>query len=240
MSKLITSTHLFCYVYVKTARVGKSGKGEPKYEATVVIPKDHPDVQRIEDAIAEVYEQEKNGKFKGLPLTSRKFSNPLRDGDEYIEDNPATAPDEYAGCYFIKGTSNTQPKLWDADGTDVYDIDEQIYSGMFGRAELVFWPYNNESVGITVFLNSIKKTRDGDRLTGGSSSATIDAYDEEDYSEDAAPKRGAGRSTATSRAPKAAAGAKPAAKKPVRIWDEDEDGTPIYSDNGGKNWFYED
>lgn len=246
MSKLFTSTHLLVFVFVKTAREPKPPKkGDAKYEATIVIPKDHPDVQRIDDAIAEVYEAEKNGKFKGMPLTSRNFWNPLRDGDEYIEEHPETAPEQYAGCYFIKATSTSQPKLWDAQGQDIFDIDAEMYSGVFGRAELKFHPFDTESKGITVFLNSIKKTRDGERLSGGGDSNVAAFDEEEDYSEPAtrkAPPR-AGRNTAPAakQAPAARTAPprpKPAPKKPAIEWATDEEGNDIYSEDGGENWFY--
>lgn len=230
MSKLITSTHLLVFVFVKTARVPKNGKGDPKYEATLVIPKDHPDVQRIDDAISEVYEAEKNGKFKGLPITSKNFHNPLRDGDEYLMENP-DAPEQYADSFFVKCTSTSQPKLFDSTGQDINDIDEEIYSGVFGRADITFWPFNNESKGITVFLNSIKKTRDGDKLAGGGHSSPAAFDEEEDYSE--APKKTPTRPTRNA-APARPAPAKPA---PVRQWAKDAEGNDIWSDDGD-NWFY--
>lgn len=241
MSKLITSTHLLVYVYVKTARTPQDGKGEPKYEATIVIPKDHPDVERIDNAIAEVYEAEKNGKFKGMPLTSKNFNNPLRDGDDYIADNPDKAPAEYAGCYFMKASSTSQPKLWAADGSEIFDIEEEMYSGVFGRCDITLWPYDNQSKGITCFLNGIKKTKDGPRLAGAT--ATVEAFDEEeDYTEarKTPPARGGARQTPPARGGAtrpAAPKPKPAPKKPTREWAQDEDGNDIYSEDG-ENWFY--
>lgn len=244
MSKLITSTHLLVYVFVKTARPPRANskgvvQGEPKYEATIVIPKDHPDIERIDAAIAEVYEAEKGGKFKGMPLTSKNFKNPLRDGDEYLEDNP-DGPEQYAGCYFLKATSTSQPKLWDATGQEIFDIDEELYSGVYGRCDITFWPFNNESKGITVFLNSIKKTKDGDKLAGGGS-ASVEAYDEEeDYSAPAKSTRPT-RGAATTRPTRGAAPAKPvrpAPKQPVREWAVDAQGNDIWSEDGGANWFY--
>lgn len=216
------------YVFVKTARMPKNGKGEPKYEATLIIPKDHPDVDRIDAAIAEVYAAEKDGKFKGMPITSKNFHNPLRDGDEYLLDN-LDGPEQYAGNFFVKATSTSQPKLFDATGQDINDIDEELYSGVFGRADITFWPFNNESKGITVFLNSIKKTKDGDKLAGGGS-ASVEAFDEEeDYSAPARPTR-----PTRGAAPARPAPAKPA---PVRQWAKDADGNDIWSDDGD-NWFY--
>ena len=66
--------------------------------------------------------------------------------------------------------------------------------------------------------------RDGERLGGFAASA--DDYDDVEEK----PVR---RSVSN------AAPAKPV-RKPKRIWDEDDEGEAIYSDDDGKTWFYED
>ena len=168
-STVVLSTHRISYVHLKEPNAFE-GK-DPRYNCTFIIPENHPDIHKIKQAVQFVFEQEKNGKLKGIKLTSPNFKNPLRDGDEKPE-NP-----EYAGCFFIKADSKNQPLILDSDKQEMLDLDD-IYSGAYARAELKFVAFDNVSKGIKCFLNSVMKTRDGERL--GGFTADPNAFDEEE------------------------------------------------------------
>lgn len=223
--KVVLGEHRISYVHVKTPTAFKddNGKeGDAKYDCTFLIPYGHPDVEKINAAVKAAYAANKESVFKGVPLTSPKMWNPLRDGAEWLEEHPEAT--EYEGHHFIKMSSKSQPAVYDTDKNEIFDLDE-IYSGCYCRGIGVCFSFNNKSKGHGFFLNSLMKTNDGERL-GGFASDPND-YDD-DY--DAPPaKKGA--------APKA--GPKPGGKV-KRIWDVDEDENDIYSDDGGETWAYAD
>ena len=218
--RLVLGKHRVTYVHVKEPKAFDEDS-TPKYSATILIPYEHPDVAKIQAAIKAAYDANSQSLFKGMPMTSPKFWNPLRDGAEWLEEHPEAT--EYEGHYFIKAASKSQPAVFDQDGQDVIDLDELAYSGAYMRSVIQAYPFNNKSKGVGFFLNSLKFMEHGERLSGFTASA--DEYEDDDYNETPAPRKTA--------APKAAAPAKPA-----RIFDEDADGNKIYSDDNGANWFY--
>lgn len=182
VKKLVLSSHRISYVHIKEP--SQFGEGEPKYDCTFLIPKDHPDVAKIQALIKEMYLEAKESKFKGLPSTSNKLWQPLRDGDEWLEDHPDAQ--EYEGVYFLKATSKSQPAVFDRDKQEIIDLDEEVYSGAWCRGVLVGYSFHHEKTskkGYGFFLNSLMKMKDDERL--GGFSANADDFDEdEDYTED--------------------------------------------------------
>ena len=179
--KIVLGSHRVSYVTLKEPRAFDDDK-DPQYSVTFLIPKDHPDVAKIKACIKAMYDANKESKFKGLPLTSPKLHNPLRDGDEYADEKEAEGKDAeaYRGCYFLKASSKSQPKAFDIDKQDILDLDE-VYSGCYCRGVIVGWAFNNETYrtkGFGFYLNSVMKIDEGDRLGGFIASA--DDYDDED------------------------------------------------------------
>jgi len=173
--KVVLSTHRVSYVHVKEPSSFEDD-GDKKYDTTFLIAKDHPDTEKIKAAIKAAYAANKESMFNGTPLTSPKMWNPLRDGDEWLEDHPESK--EYEDVYFLKASSKSQPKVFDTDKQEVLDLDE-IYSGCYCRGVIVCYPFNkNGKKGFGFFLNSLMKTDDGERL--GGFEADPDDYDDED------------------------------------------------------------
>ena len=172
--KIVTGTHRVSYVHVKEPSRFEDDV-EKKYDCTFLIPKDHPDVRKIEAAIKAAYDANKESLFKGLPRTSPKLWNPLRDGDEWLEDHPEAV--EYEDHYFIKASSKSQPAVFDTDKQDILDLDE-VYSGCYCRGVIVCYPFNNKAKGFGFYLNSLMKMDDGERL--GGFEVNVDDYDEEE------------------------------------------------------------
>lgn len=181
--KIVLGTHRVTYVHIKEPSAFEDE--DPKYNITFLIPYDHPDVERIEAAMQAIYKSEKESTFGGLPFNSPKIWNPLRDGLDVLDEKPDRT--EYEDCMFIKATSKSQPVVFDADGSELYDLDD-LYSGCYARAVLAIRAFNSKKGkrGFSVYINSIKFIKDGERLGGFSAS-------HDDYDEDDAPARGAGR-----------------------------------------------
>jgi hypothetical protein len=172
--KVVTAKHRISYAHIKEPNAFDD-TGDKKYSVTLLIKKNSPDVAKIKDAIKTAHNANKESMFKGLPLTSPKMWNPLRDGDELVEEKPEMV--EYAGCYYLKASSKSQPQVYDTDKQEIFDLDE-VYSGCYCRAVIACFPFNNKSKGFGFYLNSLMKIEDGERLGGFTASA--DDYDEDD------------------------------------------------------------
>lgn len=171
--KVVLGTHRVSYVHLKEPAAFEDG-GAKKYDVTFLIPKDHPDVRKIKDVINAAYTANKESMFSGLSLKSPKMWNPLRDGDEWLEEHPDAL--EYKDVYFLKASSKTQPMVFDADKQEILDLDE-VYSGCYCRGAIVCFPFNNKSKGFGFYVNSVMKIKDGERIGGFTASA--DDYDDQ-------------------------------------------------------------
>lgn len=234
--RVVLKAHRLSYVHVKTPSAYEDQ--EPKYSVTALIPKDHPDAERLETLLQQCYDENKTTHFKGVAITHKDFRYPLRDGDEYADNQAELGKDAeaYRGCVFIKGATLNQPPVFDENGEDMIDLNE-IKSGDYGRLSITIWPYSKKGKGITVFLNSVKKTEDGEPL--GNAGGTAEEFDDED---EAPVKKPASRPAASAPAKPSApvkAAPRPAAPKaePVAIWDVDAEGNDIYSWDG-EEWHY--
>lgn len=171
--KIVLGVHRVSYVHL-AAPATFPGQEAAEYSTTFLIDQDSPDVDKIEQAMLELY-KENPDIFGGLPFNSPKIWNPLRSGDEIIEEKPDRT--EYDGKLFIKAKSKSQPVLFDQYGEEAIDYN-LAYSGSYCRGVIVLRPYNNAGKrGFSVFLNSVKFMKDGERL--GASSASHDDYEDD-------------------------------------------------------------
>lgn len=211
------------FLWVKTPAVFKNEdgtEGDAKYSCTFLIDPNSPDVAKYDAIIKALYNEAKESKFKGLPITSNKLWKPLRDGADWLEEHPDAL--EYDGMMFLKATSKSQPAVFDQDGNEMIDLND-IKSGDYVRASLSGYTYNKAgNRGFGFFLNSIKLIEEGEAL--GGNIATHDDYDDAP-----APTK------TNTRKP---AAAKPApVEEPTRQWAHDAEGNDIYTDDG-VNWYF--
>lgn len=182
--RVILSTHRVTFVHIKQPAAfkdvdGNDGASASFYDCTFLIPYGHPDIDKIKKVIASAYAANKESVFKGMPLSSPKMWNPLRDGAEWLEEHPEAT--EYEGHMFLKAKSKSQPAVFDEDGQDLIDLDE-VYSGAYCRADIKVYSFNKKSKGHGFWLNSLKKMKDGEPLGGFRASA--DDYDDEEDNSD--------------------------------------------------------
>lgn len=135
---------------------------EPKYSASWIIPKNHPQVKELKEALVKALDEKFPGKRKpGNPWPSN-LHNPLKDGDEMADTNP-----EYAGCYVLKSSSKIRPKVYDRRKNAITAEDEVIYSGCYCNASLAADGFDSPAKkGVTVYLNGVQFFANGDRLSG--------------------------------------------------------------------------
>lgn len=179
-AKVVLSTHRVSYVHLKEPSSFKNSD-KKDYSIEFLIPYDHPDVARIEDAIQSVFDANKQSVFKGTKIDSRNFHYPLVDGEDLLDDGKDRP--EVEGHFVIKAKSSRQPVVYDTDGSELYDLDD-VYGGCYCRGVIVFRPFSHESgkKGVSCYINSVKFMDDGEAFGGFSAS-------HDDY-EDETPKRG--------------------------------------------------
>ena len=176
MSKVVTGTVRLSYANIWTPRAANEGS-EPKYSASIIIPKaDAATVDAIKKAI-EVAIQEGVGKFGGKipPRTTLKL--PLRDGDEERPDDEA-----YKNAYFLNATSKLAPGIVDKHVQPILDHSE-VYSGVYARVSLNFYAFNTSgNRGVACGLGNIQKIRDGEPLGGKTApSADFGSIEDDDF-----------------------------------------------------------
>lgn len=170
MSKVVTGKARLSYLTVFEARAQEGG--EPKFSVCVIIPKsDKVTLDKIKFAIDEAKAEGKTKKWGGKVPANLK--TPLRDGDEERGDK-----EEFANSYFFNASSKMKPLLLDEAGNELMD-NSDLYSGCYGRVSVNFYAYDvSGSKGVAVGLNAVKKSADGERLSGGG--ATAKDFDDDD------------------------------------------------------------
>ena len=151
--------------------------GEPKYSASLIIPKsDKKTIADIEAAV-EVAISDGIGKFGGKKPNKAALKLPLRDGDTERGD------EAYKDSFFLNANSKTAPQIVDRAVRPILDRNE-VYSGCYIRASLSFYAFNSGgSKGVACGLNNIQKVKDGEPL-GGRANAADDFTALDDGDED--------------------------------------------------------
>lgn len=154
---------------------------EPKYSATVLVPKSSNQRGKIDAAIAAATQkaQEKYGKaFPPQPKVS------VHDGDGTRPSDGQPFGDECKGCWVFTASSKERPKVVDLQLQPILDSTE-IYSGMYANVGVTFFGYNApQNKGVGVGLENIQKIRDGEPLGGGRAAI------EDDFAAVASPAAG--------------------------------------------------
>lgn len=141
---------------------------EGVFRTSVLIPKEDKNlIKQIEDAIDEAKEYGKGAKWGGkIP---HKLKIAFHDGDDSdLEKYP-----ENEGHMILNARSKKKVGLVDTDRQPILDASE-IYSGCWAYISVTSFAYNNESKGVSFFLNNIMKARDDEPFGGGASTPDED------------------------------------------------------------------
>jgi len=163
--KVVTGEVRLSYVHLLTP-VARPGE-DPKYSAAVLIPKhDTATLQRIQAAIQAATEE---GRSLWKGAVPPNMPTPLHDGDGVKPKSGEPYGEECRGHYVMNVSTKQQPGVVGPDLQPIMNQSE-VYSGMYGRVSLRFYPYNsNGNKGIGCGLNNVQKLRDGEPLGGRSS-----------------------------------------------------------------------
>ncbi|BFH14534.1 hypothetical protein J6TS7_44590 [Paenibacillus dendritiformis] len=151
------------YVNLFQPRANQPGQ-EPKYSTTILIPKaDVASKQRIDSAIAAAINRGVQTVWAGARPPQPKI--PVYDGDGVRPNGEAFGP-ECKGHWVLTASSKQQQAIVDPNLNPIINQTE-VYSGMYGRVNINFFPYNNSgNRGIGAGLGPVQKTRDGEPLGG--------------------------------------------------------------------------
>ena len=157
-NKVITGVCRVSYAHL-TEPYAMEGQ-EPKYSAVLIFPKsDMETYNAINKAIDKAIEDGLS-KFGGKKIAKTSV-HIIKDGDE--KDDPI-----YSGSYYINVKSKDRPQIVDRNLQDIIDP-EEIYSGMYARFSLSFYPYSyNNMRGISCSMGNVQKVADGERFSGKS------------------------------------------------------------------------
>lgn len=150
----------------------KDDKGQDKYGAAFIIPKDHPDLKKVEECIKQVAAEKWADKAPGI-LTSLKASNKL-----CLHDGDAKAQyDGYAGNLYLSANNRARPVVLDRNKTPLTQQDGKPYSGCYVNVSLDVWAQDHAAHGKRINANvlAVQFAKDGEAFSGGA------AFDDSDF-----------------------------------------------------------
>lgn len=157
----------FGYVHVFAPRKDENGV-EGKYGVQLLIPKTNTQAIKLIQEAAEAAKAKgpKNG-WGNKAAAAKRLTCNLRDGDEEKPED-----DTYKGMMFINANTpvTNKPGVRVLENGQMYEAvdNEDFYSGCYGAATVSLYAFNNNgNMGIGCALNNVIKTRDGERLSGG-------------------------------------------------------------------------
>ena len=182
--KMTTGLVRFSFCHVLEPK--QNDAGEDEYTCMLLIPKtDKKTVAQVKKLVSTLKKDYWGDK------TPPKYRGPLRDGDEYVNEETGEQDENRFGHYYMNVKSKFKPDVVNKYKEKI-DDEREFYSGCYGLACINFYVYDNKTnKGISTGLSSIMKIKDGEPL-GGRSSALVDfkevdisQYEEDDdYSED--------------------------------------------------------
>lgn len=158
---LTTGQVRLSYVHLFQPYANQPGQ-EPKFSTTVLLPKsDFATKQRLDAAIQAATQAGINSKWNGVRPAN--MQSPIWDGDGYRQNGEPFGP-EAKGHWVFTASSKHQQQIVDMGMSPIINQSE-IYSGIFARVNINFFPYfNSGKKGVGCGLGPVQKIADGDPL----------------------------------------------------------------------------
>lgn len=145
---------------------------DPKYSATILVPKVPADNRAKIDAAIRAATEKARTKFGAAFPAQPKIS--VHDGDGLRPSDNQPFGEECRGCWVFTASSKTRPGVIDGNMQPILDP-AQLYSGMYANVGVTFFGYNApQNKGIGVALDNVQKVADGEPLGGARASAEDD------------------------------------------------------------------
>lgn len=141
---------------------------EPKYSATLIIPKDHNDLPAAKRAMREAGQEMFPNDFKGAEWP-KGYTCSLRDADVATDSNGTILSEKnpaYKGCYIVEANSKNRPLVYNRNKSALTEADGVIYSGCYVNVSLNAGGYTFGKVkkGVKCYLNGVQFVADGERF----------------------------------------------------------------------------
>jgi hypothetical protein len=155
-------------VHLLTPRRPLAG-GEPKYQATILLPKtDVGGKARIDMAIQAAMQAGITSKWNGTAPARPEIN--VYDGDGVRPSGEAFGP-ECKGHWVFTASGSRKPEVIDVNFNPILDA-SQIYSGMYAQISFRFFAYNAAGKkGVGCGLGNVRKIGDGEPLASTGPSA---------------------------------------------------------------------
>jgi hypothetical protein len=167
---VVTGNVRLSYVHLFAPFANRQGE-EPKYSATILVPKtDIGTKQRIDAAINAAIQEGVSSKWNGVrpPV----LAIPIYDGDGVRPSDGMPFGEECKGHFVFTASSKLAPEIVDLSMQRILNQTE-IYSGIYARVSVRFFPYaSNGKKGIGCGLGPVQKIQDGETLGSRVSAAT--------------------------------------------------------------------
>jgi hypothetical protein len=170
--RVVTGKVRLSYVHLFSPFAKEQGK-EPKFSATLLIPKsDFATRQRLDAAINAAIQEGTSKVWNGV--RPPQIHLPIHDGDGVKPSDGMPFGEECKGHWVMTASSkaNMKPDIVDINLNPIINQSE-IYSGVYARVSVRFFAYNaSGKKGIGCGLGNVQKLEDGEPLSGGRSAAS--------------------------------------------------------------------
>lgn len=140
----------------------------PKYSATLIVPKDHPDLPALRRALMEAGKDRFPNAFTGTGWPAG-YSCALKDGDKDVDNSGTVLSEknpEYAGSFIVKADSTRRPVVVNRNKAALTEEDGVIYSGCYVNVSIgvAGYEYGKIKKGVKCYLNGVQFVKDGERF----------------------------------------------------------------------------
>lgn len=142
-----------------------NGEGEPRYNATLLLAGDHPQLKELRAKIKAVAVEKWNKTADAtLKAIAAKDAICLHDGDTKSQ------YDGFAGGMFVAAAAqaNARPTVIDGQRSPVTAKDGKVYAGCYVNASIELWAQDNKwGKRVNAQLRGVQFLRDGDAFSAG-------------------------------------------------------------------------
>ena len=140
-----------------------NGQGDPKFSAAFLIPRDHPQIGAVKEAIKAAADAKWGAKaLEVLKALQASDKLALHDGDAKSD------YDGYAGNFFVNASNKIRPLVIGQQREPLTAADGKPYSGCYVTAIVEVWGQdNNFGRRVNASLLGVQFVKDGERLAGG-------------------------------------------------------------------------
>ena len=181
LSEVVTGKVRLNFPVLFTPKADKNDPTKINYSCQLLIPKsDTATMAKIREAIEEAKKEGLSKKWNGTMPPN--ISAPYHDGDGIKPVAGTEYGPECKGHYIlnVKASASYKPDVVDGQLNPILDQSE-IYSGMYARVLINFFPYfNSGKKGISVSFSNVQKVADGTPL-GGAPKKSADVFGEVKY-----------------------------------------------------------